>query len=61
MPIKHIVASPNLSAADVEKVRDYLVGLDTHDDGRKKLEPTGHSGFEKFDEAKMLEIGPGWA
>ena len=57
VPIKHIVASPNLSAADVEKVRDYLVGLDTHDDGRKKLEPTKYSGFEKFDEAKMLEIG----
>mgnify|MGYP000986081008 FL=1 len=57
VPIKHIVASPNLSAADVEKVRDYLVGLDTHDDGKKKLEPTKYSGFEKFDEAKMLEIG----
>lgn len=57
VPIKHIVASPNLSAADIEKVRDYLVGLDTHDDGKKKLEPTKYSGFEKFDEAKMLEIG----
>lgn len=57
VPIKHILASPNLSAADVEKVRDYLVGLDTHDEGRKKLEPTKYSGFEKFDEAKMLEIG----
>ncbi len=57
VPIKHIVASPNLSAADIEKVRDYLVGLDTHDEGKKKLEPTKYSGFEKFDEAKMLEIG----
>ena len=29
----------------------------SYDDGKKKLEPTKYSGFEKFDEAKMLEIG----
>lgn len=57
VPIKHILASPTLSAADAEKVRDYLIGLDDSDDGKKKLEPTKYSGFEKFDEAKMLEIG----
>lgn len=57
VPIKHVVASPSLSAADVEKVRDYLVGLDSNDEGKKKLEPTKYSGFEKYDEAKMLEIG----
>jgi len=57
VPIKHIVASPALSAADVEKVREYLLGLDGSEEGRKKLEPTKYSGFEKFDEAKLLEIG----
>jgi ABC-type phosphate/phosphonate transport system substrate-binding protein len=57
VPIKHIVASPNLPADQVEKVRDYLIGLDTSDEGRKKLEPTKYTGFERFDEAKMLEIG----
>lgn len=57
VPIKHILASPNLSAADVEKVRDYLIGLDGSDEGKKKLEPTKYSGFEKYDEAKMLELG----
>lgn len=57
VPIKHILASPTLSAADFEKVRDYLIGLDTSDEGKKKLEPTKYSGFEKFDEAKMIEIG----
>lgn len=57
VPIKHILASPNLSAADVEKVREYLLGLDDSDEGKKKLEPTKYSGFEKFDEAQMLEIG----
>jgi ABC-type phosphate/phosphonate transport system substrate-binding protein len=57
VPIKHILASPNLPADQVEKVRDYLIGLDTSDEGRKKLEPTKYTGFERFDEAKMLEIG----
>jgi ABC-type phosphate/phosphonate transport system substrate-binding protein len=57
VPIKHILTSPNLSAADVEKVRVYLLGLDDSDEGKKKLEPTKYSGFEKFDEAQMLEIG----
>lgn len=57
VPIKHILASPNLSAADIEKVREYLIGLDGSDEGKKKLEPTKYSGFEKYDEAKMLEIG----
>ncbi len=57
VPIKHILASPNLGAVDIEKVREYLIGLDGSDDGKKKLEPTKYSGFEKFDEAKMLEIG----
>ena len=57
VPIKHILASPNLSAGDVEKVREYLIGLDASDEGKKKLEPTKYSGFEKYDEAKMLELG----
>lgn len=57
VPIKHIIASPALSAEQVDKVRDYLLGLDGSDEGRKKLEPTKYSGFERYDEKAMLEIG----
>jgi ABC-type phosphate/phosphonate transport system substrate-binding protein len=57
VPIKHIIASPTLSAEQVEAVRSYLLALDTTDDGRKKLEPTKYSGFERYDDAAMLEIG----
>jgi len=57
VPIKHILASPNLSADQIEKVREYLLGLDGNDEGKKKLEPTKYTGFEKYDEAKMLELG----
>lgn len=57
VPIKHILASPNLSAEQIDKVREYLIGLDGSDEGKKKLEPTKYTGFEKYDEAKMLELG----
>lgn len=57
VPIKHILASPTLGADATEKVREYLIGLDGSDEGKKKLEPTKYTGFEKYDEAKMLELG----
>jgi ABC-type phosphate/phosphonate transport system substrate-binding protein len=57
VPIKHVIASPNLSPDEIEKVRDYFVALGTTDDGRKKLEPTRYTGFERYDEAALLVIG----
>ncbi len=57
VPIKHIIASPNLSADQIDKVREYLVALDSTDEGKKKLEPSKYTGFERYDEAAMLAIG----
>jgi ABC-type phosphate/phosphonate transport system substrate-binding protein len=57
VPIKHIIASPALSAEQIDKVRDYLLALDTTDDGKKKLEPTKYTGFDKYDEGALLKIG----
>ncbi len=57
VPIKHIIASSNLSAEQVESVREYLATLDATEDGRKKLAPTKYSGFERYDQAAMLKIG----
>jgi len=57
VPIKHIIAGPSLSADQIDKVREYLVGLDTTDEGRRKLEPSKYTGFERYDEAAMLAIG----
>ena len=57
VPIKHIIASPNLAPDLVEKLRDYLLALDTTEEGKKKLEPTKYSGYAKYDEATMLTIG----
>ena len=57
VPIKHIIASPNLSAEQLESVREYLLTLDTTEDGRKKLAPTRYAGFDRFDQAALLTIG----
>ncbi len=57
VPIKHIIASPVLSAEQVETVREYLLTLDGTEDGRKKLAPTKYSGFERYDQAALLTLG----
>jgi phosphonate transport system substrate-binding protein len=57
VPIKHMLASSALSADQVQKVREYLLGLDTTEEGRKKLEPTKYEGFAPYAEADMLAIG----
>ena len=57
VPIKHIIASPNLTPDQTAKVRAYLLALDTTDEGRNKLEPTTYSGFAAYDEAALLAIG----
>ncbi len=57
VPIKHIIASPNMSSADVETVRDYLLALDTTDDGKKKLAPTKWQGFAAYDQSALMAMG----
>ena len=57
VPIKHMIAGPSLSADQVQKVREYLLGLDATEDGRKKLESTKYEGFSAYSEADMLAIG----
>lgn len=57
VPIKHMLAGSSLSAEQVQKVRDYLIGLDTTEEGKKKLEPTKYEGFAPYPEADMLAIG----
>ena len=57
VPIKHIIASPNMSAADVDAVRDYLLALDTTEEGKKKLVPTKWQGFAAGDQAALMAMG----
>jgi ABC-type phosphate/phosphonate transport system substrate-binding protein len=57
VPIKHVIASPNLSADQADKVRDYLISLDASDEGKKKLEATKYQGFATYSQSDMLSIG----
>jgi phosphonate transport system substrate-binding protein len=57
VPIKHIIASPNMSDEQVASVREYLLLLDASDEGRKKLAPTKYTGFERYDQAALLALG----
>lgn len=57
VPIKHIIASPSLGPAEREAVRQYLLSLDTTDEGKKKLEPTKYQGFAPYKQDDMLTIG----
>lgn len=57
VPIKHVIASPKLSAEQAQAVREYLLALDASEDGRKKLEPTKWKGFAAYDNAEMMALG----
>jgi phosphonate transport system substrate-binding protein len=57
VPIKHLLASSALNAEQVQRVREYFLGLDASEEGRKKLEPIKYEGFAPYDEAEMLAIG----
>ena len=57
VPIKHIIASPNLGADQRTALRRYFIALDSTEEGRKKLEATRLKGFAAFDQAAMLELG----
>ena len=59
VPIKHIIASPLMSNADVEAVREYLLALDTSEEGKRKLAPTKWQGFAAYDQATLIAFG-GW-
>ena len=57
VPIKHVIASPKLSAEQASAVREYLLALDSSDDGKKKLEPTKWKGFAAYDSAQLMALG----
>jgi ABC-type phosphate/phosphonate transport system substrate-binding protein len=57
VPIKHIIASPKLSAEQAEMVREYLLTLDASEEGRKKLAATKYTGYARYDDAAMMAVG----
>ncbi len=56
VPIKHVIASPALSAQQQALVRGYLLKLDTSPEGRQRLASIRYSGFEPYDENALLAL-----
>lgn len=57
VPIKHVIAAPSISNEDLEKVREYFLGLDSTAEGRKKLEPIKVTGYAAYDPAALMALG----
>jgi ABC-type phosphate/phosphonate transport system substrate-binding protein len=52
-----VIASPSMSAADVDAVRDCLLSLDATEAGKKQLVPTKWSGFAAYDQVALMAMG----
>jgi ABC-type phosphate/phosphonate transport system substrate-binding protein len=57
VPIKHVIASPAISAEQLEKLREYFTTLADTEAGRKKLEPIKVQGYMAYDPAALMSLG----
>ena len=57
VPIKHVIASARITPEQLKALRDYFIGLDTTEEGRKKLEPIKIKGYADYDRAALMALG----
>jgi len=57
VPIKQLIASPNLPAQDFAHVQQYFLGLELTEEGQKRLAKLGYKGFASFDERELISLG----
>lgn len=56
VPIKHVIASPSLSPAEVEKIREVFLGLESSKEGKEILQKLKFSGFTVGNDQQMAEL-----
>ncbi len=56
VPIKHVIASPNLSPAEVETIRQVFLSLENTKEGKEILAKIGFAGFRTGDPQQMAEL-----
>jgi ABC-type phosphate/phosphonate transport system substrate-binding protein len=56
VPIKLVIASPNLPSGDLERLRELFLTLDVSKDGQSVLAKIGFSGYLPGDEKQLAEI-----
>jgi ABC-type phosphate/phosphonate transport system substrate-binding protein len=57
VPIKELIASPNLPAQDLAHIQQYFLNLENSDEGQRRLAKLGYKGFASFDERQLVELG----
>jgi ABC-type phosphate/phosphonate transport system substrate-binding protein len=57
VPIKELIASPNLPAPDLAHIQQYFLNLEATEEGQKRLTKLGYKGFASFDERQLVELG----
>ena len=55
VPIKHVIAAPDMPRADFERVQHLFLTLDQTDRGRSILTALGFQGFDRADDAVLAE------
>jgi phosphonate transport system substrate-binding protein len=56
VPIKHVIASPNVSKEDAERIRAVFLGLESSKEGQVILEKLGFKGYMPSDERQTMEL-----
>jgi phosphonate transport system substrate-binding protein len=56
VPIKHLIASPNLTQAEVETIRQVFLSLETSKEGKEILAKIGFAGYRTGDNQQMADL-----
>lgn len=57
VPIKELIASPNLPAQDFAHIQQYFLGLELTEEGQRRLAKLGYKGFANYDEGALVNTG----
>lgn len=57
VPVKQVIASPQMSPGQVAAVQDYLMGLEAAKEGSARLAAFKVTGFMAFDQVQLKELG----
>jgi len=57
VPIKQLIASPNLPPQEFAHIQQYFLNLENTDEGQRRLAKLGYKGFATYDEAALLTLG----
>ena len=57
VPIKELIASPNLPPQDFDRIQQYFLTLELTEEGQRRLAKLGYKGFAPFEEPELVVLG----